>query len=66
MAGAPLTLKKAIETSRLEDFIRQEEARGVGPANEREVMDAIAATIKPRRSVGRTSRSPSRGGSTGM
>lgn len=26
-----LTLKKALETSRLDDFIAQEEARGVGP-----------------------------------
>jgi hypothetical protein len=33
--------------------------------NERELMEAIKATIKSRQSTGRTSRSPSRGGSSG-
>ena len=29
----PLTLKKALESDRLVDFIAQEEARGIGAAN---------------------------------
>lgn len=29
--AAPLTLRKALDTKRLADFIEQKEARGVGP-----------------------------------
>ena len=59
-----LSLKKALKTSRLEDFMTQEELRGIGPVDARELMNTIEATIKPKRSKDRTSRSPSRGGST--
>jgi hypothetical protein len=61
----PLTLKRALESDRLDEFIREQEAAGVGPADKREVMNALEAVIKPRRSKGRTSRSSSRGGSSG-
>lgn len=60
-----LTLREAILSDRLQEFVAQEEARSVPPVSERELMEAIKATIKPRRSADRTSRSPSRGGSTG-
>lgn len=62
--GGPLSLRKARESGRLEDFIRQEEARGVAPVDEAELMAALEATIKSPRSAGQTSRSASRGGST--
>ena len=62
-----LTLVEAIKTGRIDDFVRQEEARGIGPASEREVRRLLkmAATIKLPKSKGRTSRSASRGGSSG-
>lgn len=60
-----LTLKKALDSNRLDDFIRQEVARGIGPADERELLEAIKATIKPRRSEDRTSGSQDRDGSSG-
>lgn len=60
-----LTLAEAIKSGRLPEFIAQEEARGVGPVDT-EVFDAaVAATLKPERSVDRTSRSRSGGGSSG-
>jgi hypothetical protein len=34
-----LTLREALKTGRLDDFIAQEEVRGIGPA-EREELDA--------------------------
>lgn len=52
-----LSLREALETSRLEDFIAQEEARGVEAVDERELMEALEATIKPAKSADRTSRS---------
>ena len=63
-----LSLSEAIRTNRLEDFIRQEQQRGIGPANERDLMAAITAISSPVKSAqlaGRTSRSASRGGSGG-
>ena len=65
MTGQKLTLSAALETDRLEAFIAQVEADGVGSVDERELMEALRATIKPPRSEDRTSRSPSRDGSTG-
>jgi hypothetical protein len=60
-----LTLKEALKTNRLEDFIAQAEAEGVEAADKEELEAALAAVIKPRRSAGRTSRSASRDGSSG-
>jgi hypothetical protein len=38
-----LTLSEAIKTHRLQEFIAQEEARGVRPANEKDLEKAINA-----------------------
>lgn len=46
MPKAPITLREAAEQDRLEDFIRQEEARGVGPADKRDFDKAVAAVIR--------------------
>lgn len=61
-----LSLTKALKTNRLPEFIAQEEARGIGPA-ERKRLDALIreAATKPPRSKDRTSRSASRDGSSG-
>lgn len=59
-----LTLKNALETSRLEDFIAEQEAV-VPPANRAEFEAALEATIKPLQPEDRTLRSASRGGSSG-
>jgi hypothetical protein len=40
------SLKQAIEQGRVEEFIRQEEARGIGPASRRELEAKIARAIK--------------------
>jgi hypothetical protein len=61
-----LSLSNALKTGRLREFLAQEEARGIGPA-EREELDAeikrLATT--PLKSKDRTSRSSSGGGSSG-
>jgi hypothetical protein len=60
-----LSLTKALELGRLSDFIRQEESRGIGPANLGNYGRALEALIKAPQSEDQTSRSPSRGGSSG-
>lgn len=60
-----ISLAQARREGRLPEFIAQEEARGVGPADREEVDRALAKVIRSPRSGGRTSRSPSRGGSNG-
>lgn len=63
-----LTLAHALKNGRLDEFVAQEEARGIGPANRKSFDEAIkklATTITPPRSKGRTSRSASRDGSSG-
>lgn len=52
-----LSLSKALKDGRLQDFIAQAEASGIGPANENDVMKALATTIKPHQSEDQTSRS---------
>lgn len=60
-----LTLVEALRTDKLADFIKQEEARGMGPVDRAELDDAIKKlATTPTQSAGRTSRSPSDGGST--
>ena len=59
-----LTLRKAQETGRVADFIRQEEARGVKPVKGSDLDRALELVIKPRQSADRTSGSRGRGGST--
>ena len=60
-----ITLAEAIRTGWIEDFIRQEDARGVGPVDRRELEAKIAQLIKQPQSAGRTSGSRDGGGSTG-
>ena len=60
-----LTLSEALKTGRLREFVKQEEARGIGPADSKEVEAAIKRlATTPLKSKGRTSRSSSGGGST--
>ena len=61
----PLTLKKALKSNLLEEFIAQEEARGIGGANKADFEAALRAVAKPPQSEDQTSRSPSGDGSTG-
>lgn len=60
-----LTLSDAIKTGKLQEFIKQEEARGIGPAQSRDLEKAIKIiSTTPTQSEDRTSRSPSRAGSS--
>eukprot|EP01026_Neomeris_dumetosa_P071812 TRINITY_DN72790_c0_g1_i3.p1 TRINITY_DN72790_c0_g1~~TRINITY_DN72790_c0_g1_i3.p1 ORF type:complete len:111 (-),score=10.09 TRINITY_DN72790_c0_g1_i3:53-385(-) len=59
-----LTLRDAIASGRLDDFVRQEEARGV-VADRAAFEKLIKTAAKPPRSADQTSRSPSGDGSTG-
>ena len=45
-----LTLREALASDRLEDFVRQEEARGVELANGSDLERALALLITQRRS----------------
>ncbi len=61
-----LSLSNALKTGRLNEFIAQEEARGIGPVDRRKLDAAIKIlAIKPKQSKDRTSHSASRGGSNG-
>jgi hypothetical protein len=62
---AELSLKDALAAGKLEEFIRQAEAYGVGPVDERWFFAAARNVIKPAKQSDQTSRSASRGGSTG-
>ena len=50
-----LTLREALASDRLEDFVRQEEARGVELANGSDLERALALLITQRRSEDRSS-----------
>jgi hypothetical protein len=52
-----LTLREALASDRLEDFVRQEEARGLPLAKGSDLERALALLITQRRSGNRTSRS---------
>jgi hypothetical protein len=60
-----LTLAEALKTKRLQDFIAQEEARGVGPVDRAELERAFAKVIKAPQSKDQTSHSPLHDDSTG-
>jgi hypothetical protein len=60
-----ITLNEATKTGKIDDFISQEEARGVGPVDRAEFDGAVANVIKERRSVDQTLRSASAGNSSG-
>lgn len=49
-----LSLKEAIDTNRLPEFIRQEERRGMGPVKEAELFAELAAVITQPRSEDQT------------
>lgn len=59
-----LSLSKAIKENRLEEFIRQAEAAGIGPVEEAAFLGAASKVIKHEPRSGQTSRSASRDGST--
>lgn len=59
-----LTLTSAIKTGRLREFIAQEEARGVGPADRAKLDKALKKLIKQPQREDRTSRSACGDGST--
>lgn len=60
-----LTLAEAIKTGRLRDFVAQEEARGIKAANANAYARALETIIKAPQEEDQTSRSLSRGGSSG-
>ena len=49
-----LTLNEAVKSGRLQDFIAQEEARGIGPIDRADLDRAIATLIKAPQSEGQT------------
>ena len=51
-----LTLAEAAATGRLDEFVRQEEARGIGPGDVDELNVLITKAVKPQREKGQTSR----------
>ncbi len=61
-----LTLTEALRTGRISEFVRQEERRGIGPAD-RKKLDATIKKLAttPVKAAGQTSRSASRDGSNG-
>jgi len=60
-----LTLSKAVKSGRLQEFVAQEEARGIGPVGRQELDRHIAELVKAPQSKDQTSRSASVDGSTG-
>jgi hypothetical protein len=60
-----LSLSEAMESGRLQEFIAQEEARGVGPISEAEFNATASAVIRTRQPADQTSGSPRRDGSRG-
>jgi hypothetical protein len=60
-----LTLTEAIRSGRINEFVVQEELRGVGPIDRKELDAEIRRlATTPLKSEDRTSRSSSAGGST--
>lgn len=59
-----LTLREALDSNRLDDFITQAEAAGVEAAN-REMFDAVVRSVIAPPPAGQTSRSPVRGSKRG-
>jgi methylmalonyl-CoA mutase N-terminal domain/subunit len=60
-----LTLSEAIRTHRLQEFVAQEEARGVPAASLKEFQELASRLIKDTPQANQISRSPGRGGSSG-
>lgn len=49
-----LSLKEALSSGKLDAFIKQEEARGIGPVSKPDLDTAIKAVIKQPQSKGQT------------
>jgi len=64
MADGGLSLTDAIRLNRLEDFIHQEEAREIGPADPHAFDALVIEATKERQSEDQASHSPSGGSST--
>jgi hypothetical protein len=60
-----ISLAEAVKTGRLDEFVAQEEARGVGPIERGAFGILLGKAVKAPQSEDQTSRSPSRDGSTG-
>lgn len=60
-----LSLREALENGRLQEFIAQEEARGVGPVSEAKFKDTASTVIKTPLQDDQTSGSLRRDGSRG-
>jgi hypothetical protein len=60
-----VTLHAALSERRMEEFIAQEEARGIGPIDRAEFDGAASTLIKAQRSEDQTSHSASDGNSSG-
>jgi hypothetical protein len=60
-----ISLAEAVKTGRLDEFIAQEEARGIGSIERAQLDRTLAAMLKAPRSEDQTSRSPLSDGSTG-
>jgi hypothetical protein len=65
MEESYITLRQAMESGLLPDFVAQEEARGIGPVASKELDTALSRLIKAGKSADRTSRSSLPGDSTG-
>lgn len=59
-----LTLSQALDEDRLDDFVAQAEAAGIGPAD-RAQFDALMGRVTAPQQEDRTSRSLDRGASRG-
>jgi hypothetical protein len=59
-----LTLSEALETGRLQEFIDQAEAAGVGPAD-RSMFDDLVGRVTAPQPEGQTSRSRGAGSKSG-
>ncbi len=60
-----LSLMQALNEDRLEDFLTQEESRGIGPISAAEFDETAAAVIRTPQSDDQTSGSPHSGDLTG-
>lgn len=62
--SANLTLSQALAEGRLDDFVAQAEAAGIGPAD-RAQFDALVGRVTAPQPEGQTSRSPAHGSKRG-
>jgi hypothetical protein len=53
-----MSLAEAVRQDRLADFIAQEEARGIGPADETPFLAVVKGAVKAPQSEDQTSHSP--------